>query len=196
MTSKGYTTSALVADELGRVLTAPQLVQCDTLIEQAEAWIDHETGGAWLAEPTVTDELHHLTSSVVYLDNWPVAAITSIVVRPQYVGAPETVLTEGTDYELVDAGHGLLLVRGFGTGWLLKASYTTSSVALPGDLARAATMLVAHWMLPRLDDVNRNGIESYSVGADLSVKFRTDGESIPDDVVGLVGHHKVSVSIA
>lgn len=194
MAAKGYTTTDLVAAELGRTLTAPQLAQCATLIEQAEAWIDHVTGGTWLLASTVTDELHYLTGQVVYLHRWPVAAIASLTVRQD--GAQETDLVVGDDYDILDGAHGMVMVRGFGRGTLLKVSYTTDSVVLPGDLARAATMLVAHWMLRSLDP-DRQGLESYSVGSDLSVKFRTDSNGgVPDDLLAMVRSHRVSIVMA
>jgi hypothetical protein len=193
MVVKGYTTATLVAKELGRDLTAPQLDECADLISQAEDWIDNQTGRSWLVT-SVSNELHTVTGPFLYLNTRPVAAISSLTVRPYTVAAAETVLGSGTGYELIDPQTGLVslapswdvAVVGYGRssyiGWLLKASYT-ATVPLPGDVQRGATLLVAHWMLPRLDP-DRAGVDSYSIGGELMVKLRKD--DIPDEVMRLI----------
>lgn len=198
MAARGYTTATLVAKELGRDLTAPQLDQCADLIEQAEAWIDHESGRAWMVASPTTDELITVTGPVVYLGNRPVSAISSVKVRPMAVGGADTTLVAGTDYELVDGQNGILLLSGFlGPGGdiiqgtlasnsYLKVSYT-SATPVPGDIQRGATLLVAHWMLPRLEP-DRQGVDSYSIGGELQVKVSK--ADIPDEVLRLIHGHE------
>jgi hypothetical protein len=195
MVAKGYTTATLVAKELGRDLTAPQLDECQDLVEQAEAWIDRAAGDAWMVSSPTVNELHTVTGPVVYLRNRPVSAITSLSVRPFTVGSVSTALVQGTGYELLDPAAGLVsllpswdaLAVGYGRagylGYLLTVSYTTATPA-PGDIQRAATLLVAHWMLPRLEP-DRQGVDSYSIGGELTV--RPSKQDIPDEVLRLVG---------
>jgi hypothetical protein len=198
MSGKGYTTATLVAKELGRDLTAPQLDECADLIGQAEDWIDNQTGRAWLVVSPITDELHTLDARIVYLSNRPVSAVTSVTARTLLVGASESTLVAGKDYELIDGPNGVLLVSAFAgaaqtvfpsdpilPGSLLKVSYTVA-VPVPGDIQRAATMLVASWMLPRLDS-DRQGLKTYSVGSSgdtFSVTF--DCLPVPDSVTQII----------
>jgi hypothetical protein len=199
MAAKGYTSATLVTKELGRDLTAPQLDECADLIGQAEDWIDVQTGRAWLVASPITDELHNMYSRIVYLKNRPVISITSVTSRLLLVGAQDTVLTEGDEYELIDGPNGVLLVSAFAgasattffpsdhipRGSLLKVSYTTS-VPAPGDIQRAATLLVAHWMLPRLNGDTRE-VTSYSVGSSgdtFNVTF--DKTDVPAEVMRLI----------
>jgi hypothetical protein len=196
--AKGYTTATLVAKELGRDLTAPQLDECADAISQAEDWIDLQTGRAWLVVTPITDELHTLEGNVVYLYNRPVTSVTSVTVRFPLVGAAETTLIAGEDYELIDGPHGVILVSGVarakGTffqsdliprGTLLKVTYATAT-PVPGDIQRAATLLVAHWMLPRLNGDMRE-VKTYSVGSGgdtFATTFDTAG--VPDEIMRLV----------
>jgi hypothetical protein len=194
MVAKGYTSALLVAQELGIDLTGPQLDQCADLVAEAEAFIDHETGRAWSATSPTVDELHTLTGPLVYLVNRPVVSVTAVKSRPIYVGGTDTTLTAGVAYELVDATNGILLVNSYANstgdvvtgslshGSLLKVSYT-SSTPVPGDIQRAATLLVAHTMLPRLNP-DRHGVESYNVGGELQVKLRAD--DVPPEVLRII----------
>lgn len=185
---RGYTSRALVADELGRVLTVGQQVQCDGLIGEAEAYVDRVTGRAWLTTSPVADELHTLVSPLVYLAKTPVASVTAVATRSPAIGSVWTALAAGSGYELLDPATGALTVSGFGSGdvvintttagvegMLLRVSYTHASpYPVPGDVQRAATLLVAAWMLPRLDP-SRAGVASVSVGqGDLDVRYRDD----------------------
>lgn len=185
---KGYTTRALVADELGRVLTVAQQTQCDGLIGEAEAYVDRVTGKAWLTTSPVADELHTLTSPLVYLDKTPVASVTAVATRSPAIGATWTALVAGSGYELLDPATGALAVGVYpghdvvintttagAEGALLRVSYThTSPLPVPGDIQRATTLLVAAWLLPRLDP-SRAGVESVSVGqGDIAVRYRDD----------------------
>lgn len=188
MASKGYTSAALVADELGRSLTAEQLVQAAGLIEEAEAYVDNATGRAWLVTSPVADELHVLVGPTVYLTNTPVATVTAVTIRSSAIGATETVLVAGTGYELLDPATGLLSLSSYpladpvangsaySPGALVKVSYTfTSPLPLPADIRRATTLLVAAWMTPRLDP-SMATVSEVSVGqGDLAVTYRAAG---------------------
>jgi hypothetical protein len=175
-TPKGYTSLPLVADEVGDGLDDSLVEYCKTLIAQAEAYIDRFTGRAWLVPSPITDELHTVISPYLYLGVPPVTAITSFVIRRGTVGASETALTAGVQYELIDPAHGIVLVNATSTsghnvaipsspfaGYIAKVSYTTAT-PVPGDIERAATLLVAQWLTARLN-TDLRGVKSYSVGS-------------------------------
>lgn len=186
MVAKGYSSATLVAQEMAVDLTAPQLDQCADMLEAAEAWIDRQTGRAWAVTSPVVSELHSVYGPAVYLVNKPVTAVSAVTIRSASVGASPTTLTAGTDYELIDATNGVLLLSGYGTprdvvintehtgydGYLLFVSYTTTTPA-PADIQRASTLLAAEWMLARLNP-DYQGVESYRIagsGDEFQVKM-------------------------
>lgn len=186
MAVKGYSSVGLVAEELGVSLSAEQQAQCTGLLEEAEAWIDHETGTAWLVTSPTTDELHvyDANSRVVVLEHKPVSAITGVKARTYAVDDADETLTADTHYELLDAANGVLLLDGVNHGALLKVTYTHTSMPVPFDIRRAATLLAAHWMTPRLNP-DRAGLKSYSVGGELRVDMH-DKQDIPDEVLRII----------
>lgn len=177
MAAKGYTSALLVAQELGLDLTAPQLDQCADLVEGVESFIDWETGRAWLTTSPTTDELHTSSGPLVYLKKRPVTSITSVKVRGSYVGATDTTLAV-TEYELLDATNGILnLLYTYTPGWYIRVTYVSSTTALPLDIQRAATLLVADAMQDRLNP-DYQGVESYRIagsGDEFQVKMRSPG---------------------
>lgn len=213
MAAKGYTSPLLVSQELGD-LTAPQLDQCADLIAEAEAYIDRYTGRAWAVASPIVDELYTVTGPYLYLHNRPITAITALKVRVGAVGAPDITLTAGSQYELIDGPHGIVLINAsypFGfdvvvntteyAGYILKVSYTTAT-PVPGDIQRAATLLTASWLGRRLSTDSQSkqalavGIKSYAVGSgDLAVVFRDDAAGsvgmAPDSVLQILKAHRV-----
>lgn len=197
MTARGYTTVELVVNEMGVELTAPQLDQIADMIADAESWIDVQTGRAWIVTSPTTGELHTIDQSrLVYLNNRPVTAVSSVVARGTYVGATNRTLVANTDYELIDAAHGILMVNDPASGYdiitdrvwsdtLLTVAYT-SSTPVPADIQRAATLLVSAWMLARtLTDYR--GLKSYSVGSELSVTLADGSQgAVPGDVMQII----------
>jgi hypothetical protein len=195
MAAKGYTTATLVAQEMGRDLTAPQLDQCADLIEAAEAFIDQQTGRSWLATSPTTAELHQPDGPVVYLKHRPVAAISSVSVRPLVVGGTDTVLVANTDYELIDATNGVLLINSLlgvtgdivrstlARGSLLKVTYTTVT-PVPANVQRLTTELVANWLTRRIGGSNMAGVKSFKM-PDFSIDYTDAGSSfsVPDDLM-------------
>lgn len=208
--ARGYTTAQLTQQELGVDLTAPQLDQVADLIADVEAFIDRYTGRAWIVTSPHTDELHSVYSPVVYLRNRPVTAVTSVKARSAHIGATETTLTAGTQYELLDAANGILTVsngypfdvvintEGGYEGYLLKVTYT-SSTPVPGDIQHAATLLAAEWMLPRLNP-DYQGVESYRIagsGDEYQVKLRTPGQKSKreGDALAILGSRRTMVLV-
>lgn len=205
---KGYTTVSLVVAELGQDLTAPQLDQCADLIGEAESWIDQATGRVWLATSPTT-EFHSVLGPVVYLRNRPVVAVTSVTRRPLSPGATVTTLVANTQYELIDAANGILLLSGYpyndvvintettsSYGYLVTVTYT-STTPVPADIQRAATLLVADWMQPRRTP-DRQGLDGYTVGDDLTVKFSKPGSAngvrgAPAEVMRILEAHETVV---
>lgn len=201
MVAKGYTTSDLVMEELGRDLSGLQLDQAARLIEEAEDIADRETGRSWLAASPTTGELHMVTGRLVYLKNKPVTAITSITRRTLNVGASVATMVAGTDYELIDPANGIVLLSGYpwadavinttmtDYGMLLSVTYT-SATPVPAGIRRIVTQLVAHWMAKRLSSANQ-GVRSYSVGGgDLTVTF-ADRKDVPDEILKALRSYRV-----
>ncbi|HEV8639452.1 MAG TPA: hypothetical protein VG370_35025 [Chloroflexota bacterium] len=189
MVQKGYTTQALVAQELGRTFTAAQNTQCDGLIEETEAFVDRYTGLAWLVASPVTDELHVLEGPVVYLKRTPVAAVSGASIRSPAVGASWTALVANSGFELLDPATGLLALSSapptdvvVGTahepGTLLKVTYTfTSPLPVPKEIQTATTLIVADRMLRRLDP-SMAALKQISVGqGDLALTYRETDEA-------------------
>jgi hypothetical protein len=201
--ARGYTDRDRVAAELGRTLTPDQAVQCDDLIEEVEAYVDNETGRAWLVPSPVAAEQHVPVGPFVYLHNTPVSSVTAVTIRSSAVGAAETALVAGTGYELVDPATGLLslssyplsdpVVNGpaFVPGAIVKVSYTFAT-PVPADIRRAATLLAAHWLTPRLEP-GLGPYESVSVGqGDLSVKYRDlrAAPAVPSAVDAILANYR------
>jgi len=202
VTAKGYTTVTLVAQELAVDLTAPQLDQLAGIIERAEAWIDRQTGRAWIQPTPIADEIYNVEAGILYLRTTPVSAVTSLSVRSMVVGSSYQVLVPGTDYELLDPLAGVVSLA---SGWpqlltywgrtydrfLAKVSYTVSTPA-PSDIQQAATLLAAYWMQYRLQPESR-GISSYRVasnGDEFSTTYQGgsggSASDVPPDVLAIV----------
>jgi hypothetical protein len=203
-TPRGYTSELLVIDEMGDAWDDSLADQCITTMAQVEAYIDKYTGRSWAIPSAVVDELHTVTNRYVYLDHRPVTAITSMAVRLASVGAAYTTLTAGTNYELLDATNGIVLLAGGGPPWgydvvvntteiagyILKASYTTST-PVPADIEHAATLLVSDWLWTRLHG-DRRGVKSSSVstaGDQFSVSYSNDSPST--EVRRILNSHRV-----
>jgi hypothetical protein len=165
---KGYTTRQMVGDELGLVLTGVQEVQVDLLITQAEDALDDLAADRWGETSPVTLEPHTPTGRYVELLNRPVTAVSLVRVRPRSVGATPVTLVAGTNYELLDAARGTLLVPGY-TGQWLEVSYTFNA-PVPAAIQRAATILVAEWFRPRLLGSTGQITDTVTVG-DVSIKY-------------------------
>lgn len=183
MTAKGYTDQYLVADALGTHDGVVPVLMLGMLLEAAEDWIDIRTGRGWLGT-TVTAEPHYLSGDValVWLLQAPVAAITSVTARTQWVGSTVQTLPS-TAYELIDPTRGKVLISSSYYLSQLAISYTTN-IPVPADIKLAATLLVASWARPMITGnmsttstmdpatMRAAGIKSYSIGQDLSVTFQ------------------------
>ncbi len=174
-----YTDATAIAGYLGLTLTSPQQTQATTLAAAATAWIDRYTGRSWQASSPVADELHELVGDTVYLTNRPVTAVTSVKTRERYADAGTTTL-DASQYELLDATNGVLLILGWaGAGRLALVTYTHSVSAAPDDVELAATMIAAAWLSQALRP-STEGVEQISVGQnDISVKFAATRGDVP-----------------
>ena len=174
-----YTDATAIAGYLGLTLTSPQQTQAGTLASAATAWIDRYTGRSWQASSPITDELHELVGDTVYLTNRPVTAVTSVKTRERYADAGTTTL-DASQYELLDATNGVLLILGWaGAGRLALVTYTHSVSAAPDDVELAATMIAAAWLSQALRP-STEGVEQISVGQnDISVKFAATRGDVP-----------------
>ncbi len=189
MAAKGYCTKADVAAYLGITLTAGQQTQCDDLILKAEARVDQMTRRAWLTGPQ-TDEIGLVRCDIeralgyIYTKYYPIASVASVKVRSTAFDATDTTLTANASsegYQLYDLSSGLIYVPRSYVGYISRVSYTPVAT-MPQDLELAVIQLVAHWLQAALQPETA-GIESYSIGQDLTVKYRSSaGYSIPSDV--------------
>jgi hypothetical protein len=183
--AKGYTTNALVGEELGVALTMAQQTQVDGLITQAESVIDALAGTAWMETSPVTFEPHVVAGPFVELLNRPVTAVSAARTRALTPGATPETLVAGVDYELLDAARGTVLLANLARGAWVEVSYTFAAPA-PGVIQRAACVLVAEWMRSRLGASTGSGFKAVAVG-DVSVQYDTAGpDPVPDGVRALV----------
>jgi hypothetical protein len=169
-----YIDATALETYLGRVLTAAEAAQADTVIGAAEAAIDRYTGRTW-SGTSVVDERHTIYGKSVYLNRKPVAAISSVTLRSPEIGATAIAQVSGSGYELLDAARGLLLVQA-ARNTILTVSYTVT-VDVPDPIILAAQTLAAGWLGSAAATANQaQGIKSYSVGGELDVTYFTAAE--------------------
>lgn len=166
MAAKGYCTTDDIEAFLAVDLTATQLSQAETLIEQAEAYIDGECNRGWLVGAQ-TDEAHYHPGYFLHLKYAPVASITAITGRAG-LGQSEETLTADEDYEVRDLDSGLIYLVSPGNYDRVQVDYTPAA-SVPAEITRACVELVAAWLQPQLQP-GAFGIDSYSL-PDLTVKF-------------------------
>ena len=185
-----YTDATAIAGYLGLTLTSPQQTQATTLAAAATAWIDRYTGRSWQASSPVADELHELVGDTVYLTNRPVTAVTSVKTRERFADAGTTTL-DASQYELLDATNGVLLIMGWaGAGRLALVTYTHSVSAAPDDVELAATMIAAAWLSQALRP-STEGVEQISVGQnDISVKFAATRGDVPMAALSILNAYR------
>lgn len=217
MPAKGYTTAAKVANALGRTFSGGQSTQADLMIEAAESIIDRITGRSWMVASPITDELHVLDGPVgnrsdllvariaggegapaapVYLDHAPVTAVTAVKARTQGIGSAQTTLTAGTQYELLDAAQGIMMVAQ-PPGYIVKVSYTHSGPAVPADISHACAVLAGHLMTTYLNPQSAT-YRRISVGSgDVSVEFRDlDSNALPGVVREILAGYRLPMVFA
>ena len=191
-----YTDANAIAGYLGLTLTSPQQTQATTLAAAATAWIDRYTGRSWQASSPVTDELHELVGDTVYLTHRPVASVTTVKTRERYADAPTTTL-DASQWELLDAANGVLLILGWaGVGRLALVTYThTAPATLPDDVELAATMIAGAWLSQALRP-STEGLEQISVGQnDVSVKFAASRGDVPPAALSILnGYRRVVIA--
>jgi hypothetical protein len=102
-----YTDATKIAAYLGVTLTGPQQTQAGITAQAASDWIDQFKGRTWQAASPVSGEIQTVIGDMVWLNNRPVVAVTSVETRQPSIGAAWTALAAG-QYELVDAAAGQL----------------------------------------------------------------------------------------
>jgi hypothetical protein len=191
-TPRGYTSPSQVAGAVGADFTSAQNARCLELIAEAEDWIDNYAGRTYKASTAITDERYPLAGTELYLQRAPVTSITTVKVRPAYVGATLTTLVADTDYALIDATRGLLrLAYLYNDPSEVLVTYVPA-VTVPGRITRACTLLVASWMASSTSGLP-SGVKRYSVGGELTVEF-ADGSvgTVPQEVKDLIGPRRVA----
>jgi len=191
-----YTDATKIAAYLGVTLTSPQQTQAGIAAQAASDWIDEYKGRSWQVASPVTDELHTLTGDRVYLNNRPVAAVSSVKTRAAaFVGIGWTTLAT-SQYELLDAANGVLLIQGWSASSqaLVQVSYTHTGTTPPSQIGLAATIIAASLLGPTLRP-NTAGLDSVSVGQnDVAVKFSVDYGSVPSEAMALLGGRAIVVA--
>lgn len=206
-----YSSVQRVADHLGRDLTGVAVLEADRALRAAEAWIDARTGRPWSAGAVT--ELRVLSgANGLLLERPPVASVATVELRSPYIGAVWQPLTPSA-YELVDPDTGLLLLSPAYVGWWARVVYTPAPVPDGGvdpRIARAATLLAAHWLRPTLEASSGGAVAGPVVarrvgdvevryaeedGATASTATTTSG-SIPEEVETLLGSLGAAVVLA
>lgn len=189
MAARGYTDAAKVAALLGRALSSAEQARAAALIEPAERLIDAYTGIGWLMG-AITGELH--TAGMFRLRGAPpIASIEQIVASTRYgADGDYTLLT--TDWSLDPASGWLTLGGTLGESWgtydRVAVDYTPST-ELPADVGEAATLLVAHLMVPTLDAASI-AYSQYAIGQDQRLTFRPKTADLPPEVELLLRHYR------
>lgn len=178
-----YTDPTKISAYLGVTFTAEQTTVAESVASGVTGWIDHRTGWTWQdADGSVTDEIHEVIDSTVYLTYTPVTAVSEVHVRArQGATLGDWVLLDPTDYQLVDPSTGLLalnpLTHQYAERWDARVDYTSSVTAPPADIEMAATILSASLMSSPLHP-GTAGLSSIAVGQnDVAVAFAQVSES-------------------
>lgn len=185
-TPKGYCTADQVAAVLGVTVTPEFTAAAEERIAAAEDAIDRYTGRAWLLPSPATAETHRVGRDTrVWLDRAPMTAVSAARTRYPEVGAATTTLVAGTDYELADPAHGVLLVRSGLTGTVLSVDYTHENpLPVPPVVSQVCLEMATRSMVAAAAGSSSGtaqavaaGIRRYSVGQELTVEF---GDSASD----------------
>ncbi|HEX5204802.1 MAG TPA: hypothetical protein VFW27_33200 [Actinoplanes sp.] len=190
-----YTDATKMAAYLGTTFDAGQQTQAGVMADAATAWIDGYLGQSWQAGSPVADEMHTLAGNRVYLNHRPVASVSSVKTRAASFVAFDWTTLDSSQYELLDAQNGLLLIEGWSasSAALVQVSYTHTA-ALPADVALAATMIASAWMSSHLAGGPVSGIESIGVGqGDIAIKYGsgTNVSDVPKEALTILNGHRV-----
>ncbi len=190
MAAKGYCTVDDVEGFLARTFTAAQEMQCETLIESVEIYIDEETDRAWLTGAQ-TDEAHYNPTCELYLRYAPVASVTAVTGRSG-LGEDEEALVVDEDYEVRNLTTGLIHLVYPGNYDRVLVDYTPVAT-VPADLKQAVIELVAAWLQPHLQP-GSYGLDSYSL-PDLTVRFARSHvqEITPPNVRRIIDRYRYPV---
>lgn len=191
-TPKGYTDSDSVARYLGISLSADQEIQAQTLIANAENFIDSETqgNGGWLNGPIVSEQYDlRNVGHRFFLRSTPVATVESIYRRTNKVGDTPVLLTANVDYELLNTQTGEVLLAessmwgataysygdpawnpewgniggiALSGGLVALVSYTPVQ-SVPALISQCATEVVAFWLDNNIHP-ERYGVASEKTG--------------------------------
>lgn len=166
MPAKGYCTFADVENLLGETFTEKQQVQCDSLIEAAEKYLDEKTNRAWLTGAQ-TDEAHYIEGQNIFLKYVPITSVEDLTGRAG-LGESETSLTVDVDYEVRDLNSGHIVLENPGDYDRILVDYTPVAT-VPADIKQATIEIVAARLQPTLRP-GMFGVDSYSL-PDLTVRF-------------------------
>jgi hypothetical protein len=191
-----YTDRTAIAAYLGVTFTPEQATAADQVAAAVTLFIDRYTGRSWQTTSPVAGELDPVlparieypsAAGVVYLQHAPAVAVSAVTLRTAYPNDPTTTPLVTSQYELIDAEHGVLTVAEVVyryAGPILAAVDYTYADAVPEDIALAATMMGAAEMARQIAVQSSSasvaahpelaGISSIAVGRNDIAITRTD----------------------
>lgn len=183
MASKGYTTPADVASQLGRTLTADQIVYLtNRIIPAAEEWVD-TIGGRAYGAGVVTAEQLVMGGQYTWLSKAPVTSVQRV--RGYYWGrsaADIAVVNEGY-WSLVDPASGYIRIPTWRDFEYLEVDYTPDA-SIP-ERIKLATAIVCGVYMRTVLHPETEWLTDYASGQDVRLKFRTI--TMPETVYELIG---------
>lgn len=193
---KGYSSTTLVANYLGKTLTAAQQTEATTLLGFAEDLIDRETHRGWLLGP-ITNEIYDLWQPVIYLRHAPVTSVQSVQTRTLTVADTLQTLTSLVDYELIDANRGeVVLVSGYWSRHSIALVSYTPNLPVPQDISQAATLIAAYSMTTSIYP-DRFGVAQALADQHTRVVYTDDGVSIqiPDTAQAIMDGYRLPLVV-
>jgi hypothetical protein len=191
-----YASAASLALFLARALTAAETASASAACAAATEYVDRFTGKTWQGQ-TITGELQTVPyNGIVRLDRLPVASLTTVTARWLYVGETIISLVANTDYELIDALNGLVLVNR-PQGTVLTVTYVTGST-VPADIALAANIIAASYLISApAASLKPRGIQKLKAGsAEITYDPIDRSMPIPPTAYALLAAYRPAFSFA
>lgn len=172
-----YTTVANVGLQLNRPLTDEEVASVAIIIDGVGAFFDKKCGRTLVSSSPIVDEMYYVGRKTLYLKQSPIIAVTSLSVRLDELNSPWIVLATPSQYEVIDATTGRIIITSYYASYLAKISYTVSSL-VPKDIELAATLMAVHFMQ------TQTHLRSIRVAEELAIIF--NDLEIPETVKGLL----------
>lgn len=170
-----YTTPQAIAAYLGVTFTSEQEAQAQIVADAVTTWIDRYTGRSWQAATPIVGEVRPVVVpgpadmygavARVHLRYAPAVSVAAVGVRASAPNDEPTPL-DPSSYELVDPAAGVLLLPGFGYGYLATWSGVAALAVVdyayddgaPADISYAATLIAAGQMATAMSAQAASGL--------------------------------------